>query len=102
MTGWSTELQLLLVALATWRVCHLLSEEDGPWEFVVRLRAWLGDSLAGRAMDCFYCLSLWVAAPLAALVANDATGFVLAWLGISGAAGLLERATTRASTQGET
>ena len=87
------ELQWLLVVLATWRLCHLLAEEDGPGELVVRLRLWLGDTALGRAMDCFYCLSLWVAAPLALLVVHDAVGFVLTWLGSSGAACLLERAT---------
>lgn len=92
----------LLVALATWRVTHLLAAEDGPGNAVVRLRAWLGDSAAGRAMDCFYCLSLWVAAPLAAAVARDAITFVLLWLGASGAACLLERATApRDSTNPE-
>ncbi len=87
------ELQWLLVALATWRLSHLLAEEDGPGNAVVRLRAWLGDSAPGRAMDCFYCLSLWLAAPLALLVARDVLGFVLTWLGASGAACLLERVT---------
>jgi hypothetical protein len=91
--GLSTELQVVLAALATWRLAHLLAEEDGPGDVVVRLRARLGDSAAGRAMDCFYCLSLWVAAPLALAVARDAGGFVLVWLGCSGAACLLERAT---------
>ena len=87
------EAQLVLAALATWRIAHLLAEEDGPGDVVVRLRARLGTSALGRAMDCFYCLSLWVAAPLALLVARDVIGFTLAWLGCSGAACLLERAT---------
>ena len=89
------EWQWLLVALATWRVCHLLAEEDGPADLVVRLRLRLGDSVAGRAMDCFYCLSLWVAAPFALLVISDVVGFVLVWLSASGAACLLERLTRR-------
>ena len=90
----ATEAQLVLAALATWRFAHLLAEEDGPGDAVVRLRAWLGASALGRAMDCFYCLSLWIAAPLALLVTRDVVGFVLAWWGCSGAACLLERATS--------
>ena len=101
MAHWPVELQWLLVALATWRVCHLLTEEDGPGDLVVRLRTWLGDSPAGRAMDCFYCLSLWLAAPFALMVASDLGGFVLAWLGTSGAACLFERLTRCGSTQGD-
>ena len=94
------ELQLVLVALATWRVCHLLGEEDGPADLVGRLRAWLGDSALGRVLDCFYCLSLWVAVPLTLLVVRDFVGFVLGWLGTSGAACLLERATRPRPHQG--
>ena len=59
-------LRLALALLATWRVTHLLAKEDGPADLIVRFRARLGDGLAGSLMDCFNCLSLWIAA-LAAL-----------------------------------
>jgi hypothetical protein len=55
--------RFVLAALATWRVTHLLVEEDGPADIVVRLRRRAGASLAGNLMDCFYCMSVWVAAP---------------------------------------
>ena len=99
--GLPVEAELVLAALATWRLVHLLAEEDGPGDVVLRLRAWLGDSAAGRAMDCFYCLSLWVAALIALVVARDVTGFVLTWWGCSGAACLLERATARNTDRGD-
>ncbi len=84
-----------LAALATWRVTHLLAEEDGPGDAIVRLRARLGDGPAGELMDCFYCLSAWTAVPFALWVGRrrDAP---LAWLALSGAACLLEQATTAA------
>jgi hypothetical protein len=53
---------LVFGALATWRVTHLLAKEDGPANLVIRLRARLGDGFAGKLMDCFNCLSIWVAA----------------------------------------
>jgi hypothetical protein len=87
----SVELRLLLVVLATWRLAHLLVAEDGPADIIVRLRAWLGDSAAGRAMDCFYCLSLWIAAPMALLVSQDPGTWLLCWWGVAGGAGLLHR-----------
>lgn len=90
MDAW---LRLALAALATWRVTHLLAHEDGPWNAVTRLRAWLGAGGLGRLMDCFYCLSVWVAAPFAAYVAHCWMDGVMAWLALSGAACLLERAT---------
>lgn len=82
---------LVLAALATWRVAHLLAHEDGPWDVALRLRMKLGDSQWGRLLDCFHCVSLWVAAPLALVVAPSPLQWLLAWLALSGAACLLER-----------
>jgi Protein of unknown function (DUF1360) len=82
-----------LASLATWRITHLLAEEDGPADVVVRLRARLGSGQLGSLMDCFYCLSVWVAAPLGLLVARRPREAPLTWLALSGAACLLERAT---------
>lgn len=90
-----------LAGLACWRVTHLLAAEDGPGDAVLRVRRFLGDSVFGRAMDCFYCLSFWVAGPLALLLAQDLIGWVLAWLALSGAACLLERVSMRAGHSAE-
>lgn len=87
-----------LAALATWRVTHLLAEEDGPSDAVVRLRHRLGESQAGALMDCFYCLSVWIAAPLSFGIARRARDWPLTCLAVSGAACLLERATGARST----
>lgn len=81
----------VLAVLATWRVTHLLSSEDGPGDLIFRLRAWLGKSRAGELMDCFYCLSIWVAVPAAFFVSRRPLQWVFSWLAISGAACLLER-----------
>ena len=81
----------ILAVLATWRVTHLLASEDGPADIIFRLRRRLGDGLAGSLMDCFNCMSLWIAAPAAFLVASDLLTWVLSWLALSGGACLLER-----------
>jgi|SRR5215813_1056708 len=86
-------LRLVLAILATWRVTHLLAYEDGPGDVLVKLRASLGTSILGQLMDCFQCLSLWVAAPLAFAIARGPLEWVLAWLALSGAACVLERLT---------
>ena len=83
-------IRLVLAVLATWRVTHLLAHEDGPADIIVRFRARLGPGLAGKLMDCFYCLSLWVAAPAAFLMFRDPVGCLVSWLALSGAACLLE------------
>jgi hypothetical protein len=87
-------LRFLLATLATWRVSHLLSAEDGPADLVIRLRERAGAGQLGALMDCFYCLSIWVAAPLALTVAARRRDLPIAWAAISGAACLLEQATT--------
>jgi hypothetical protein len=83
--------RLVLAVLATWRITHLLAREDGPADLVVQLRALMGSGFFGRLLDCFYCLSLWVAAPLAFLVVRAPADLFLTWLALSGAACLLER-----------
>lgn len=80
-----------LGALAVWRLTHLLQAEDGPWDLVVRLRRAAGHGFWGSLLDCFYCLSLWVAAPFALLVSPDWLIRLLAWPALSAAAILLER-----------
>jgi hypothetical protein len=42
-------------------------------------------------MDCFYCLSLWVAAPAALFVTTKPLDWLVVCLALSGAACLLER-----------
>ena len=93
MTEIAFETRFVLGALATWRVAHLIAEEDGPADVVVRLRSRAGDGVLGAAMDCLYCLSVWVAAPLAVTVAPRRRDVALTWLALAGAACLLERAT---------
>jgi len=83
--------KFILAILATWRITHLLANEDGPADLVVRFRAQLGDGFAGQLLDCFYCLSVWVAAPLACFVGGKPLELLFIWLALSGAACLLER-----------
>jgi hypothetical protein len=88
MTFWA---KFVLTVLATWRVTHLLANEDGPADLIVRLRSRLGAGFAGRMMDCFQCLSLWVAAPMALFVSRQPLEWLFTWLASSGAACLLQR-----------
>jgi hypothetical protein len=80
-----------VATLATWRVSHLLANEDGPGDAVVNLRARLGDTWAGNVMDCFGCTSIWVAAPLSCFTTHKRRERLPTWLALSGAAMLLER-----------
>lgn len=83
---------LAAAVLATWRVTHLIAAEDGPWNLIARVRARAPGPL-GALMDCFYCLSLWVAIPAALVIGPDWIARGLAWPAVSGGAILLERLT---------
>ena len=85
-------------SLATWRLTHLLAEEDGPANVVLRLRSRAGSGQLGELMDCFYCLSLWVAAPFGLALARRPRQAPLLCLALSGAACLLEQATRERAT----
>ena len=87
----------VLGALSVWRITHLLQAEDGPWDIVVRLRRSVGDGFLGRLLDCFYCLSLWIALPFACGLGETWKERGLLWLAFSAAASLLERATAPAT-----
>jgi hypothetical protein len=86
---------IALGILGVWRISHLLHAENGPGDVVVKLRRALGNSVAGRAMDCFDCLSMWVALPFALVVGDGWREMVLAWPALSAAAMVLNRAVIR-------
>jgi hypothetical protein len=91
LTGAAFWARFVLAVLATWRVTHLLASEDGPADVIVRFRALLGQSIVGKLMDCFNCLSLWIAALTALFVSRRPVEWLFCWLALSGGACLLER-----------
>jgi len=82
----------VLGAVGVWRITHMLNAEDGPGAVFARLRRAAGAGFWGQVLDCFYCLSLWVAAPWALELASSWGERWLFWIALSGAASLLERA----------
>ena len=85
--------RLALGILSVWRITHLLHGEDGPFDLIVRLRLGAGEGFWGQLLDCFYCLSLWIAAPLAFLLGDELSERILLWPSLSAGAILLERFT---------
>jgi hypothetical protein len=78
-----------LYTLAIWRITHLLSQEDGPFDVVVKFRKLFGQGFFGNLLDCFYCLSIWIAIPFAFYLQHDWKEGVILWPALSGAACLL-------------
>ena len=87
--------QFLLGVLSVWRITHLLQAEDGPWDVVVHLRRKAGPGFWGQLLDCFYRLSVWIAAPWPFYLGGAFSQRMLLWPALSAGAILLERATDR-------
>lgn len=86
---------LIVGILIVWRFTHLFYGEDGPWDVLVRFRKAVGEGFWGSLLDCFYCLSLWVALPFAYLLASNWKERLLLWPALSGGAILIERLTSK-------
>ena len=85
----------LLLVIAVWRVTHLISSEDGPFDIIIRVRKWVGNSFFGKLMDCFYCLSVWIGFCAAIYVTRDPEMLIVLTLYYSGSAILLEKITNK-------
>lgn len=51
-------LDLLILALACWRLAYMLVREDGPAHIFARLRA---RTTFGGLLECVFCTSIWTA-----------------------------------------
>lgn len=84
----------ILACLAVWRICHFISKEDGPMNWMWGVRQFLWDSKnwvayeIAELLSCVQCLSVWVSLPFA-FICFDSCRF-LYWLSISSVAILLE------------
>jgi hypothetical protein len=85
--------RFFLGVLSVWRITHLLNAEDGPWDCVVYLRRRVGEGFWGQILDCFYCLSVWIAVPAALYLGKKLDEQIFLWPALSAGAILLERAT---------
>jgi hypothetical protein len=88
-------LYLVLSVFAVWRLTHLIGKEDGPFDIIFLIRKKAGSGFFGKLMDCFYCLSIWIALPFGIWLGTSWIEKILVWLALSGAACLLEQATTK-------
>lgn len=83
----------ILCALAVWRLAHLLTRENGPWDLVSRARSALGIEQLSRTSTGFYFLSLLAALPPAFWMSTSRMGFFMQWMALSAVACLLEKTT---------
>lgn len=86
-------LYFILGSLSVWRITHLLSNEDGPFNIMYYIRKKAGAGFFGSLLDCFYCLSIWISIPFAVWLGENLKEQILFWISYSGAACLLEKIT---------
>ena len=83
----------LVNALVVWRLTHLLGKEDGPFDIIFMIRKKAGAGFFGSLLDCFYCLSIWIAFLFGMWEGNLWHEKLVYWIALSGAACLLEQST---------
>ena len=96
-------IRLILAAFAVYRLAGLIALDSGPFGVFERLRARAGRRAAGapryglawslsEALNCPYCLGVWLAAPvwLLARSKNKWSCLTLGVLGVSGMQAFLE------------
>lgn len=82
---------LLLGILTVWRLTHMLNAESGPWNMLSSMRERAANGFWGDVLGCFYCLSVWIAAPVALFLGATWSERILLWLALSGGASLAQR-----------
>lgn len=87
--------QFAVALLAVWRITHLLSKEDAPFDLIFNLRKKIGQGFFATLLDCFYCLSIWTAIPFAAWIASNFVEGIIYSLALSGAACVIEKLTNK-------
>ena len=81
-------LDLIVLSLATWRVAHMVSREDGPFGVFERFR----EAVGGEGVRCPLCVGVWAA--FVAVTIYYAGGMVgwllLVALAVAGAAAIVQ------------
>jgi hypothetical protein len=100
-----TLIDLVIAALAVWRVSHMLVYESGPWSIFETLRYRVGatwdvcseqrSSTVTNVFCCTRCISVWVSAVVVALMFHS-VGFILVMVfAVSGLSVFVQRITER-------
>jgi len=82
---------LVVAILSVWRLTALICYEAGPFDVLSRFRKLLYHLHLGGLVECFYCMSFWMAAIVVILVYKPGYSSLLLVLAVSGGASIAER-----------
>lgn len=88
----SAGVALVAVILCVWRLTSLVCYEAGPFEIFSRLRRVFYTWRLGALVECFHCMSVWVAAGVVLAVYRPDWSSLVLVFAVSGGASLIERA----------
>jgi hypothetical protein len=60
-------INIVLLALATWRISSLFARESGPFDIFAKFRKLTGAGMFARGLACVWCNSVWFGLLFAAL-----------------------------------
>jgi hypothetical protein len=84
-----------VISIVVWRVTHLITAEDGPFDLILKFRKLLGNSFLGKLMDCFYCASVWVGLAAVLCISRNWVDILILTFYYSGTAVIIEKLTNR-------
>lgn len=92
------ELQaIIFLGLAAYRIARFITLEEGPWDFMFRIRRWVDPEQDSHAIRCPHCVGFWSAIFVLALFFVSIplpefwwpTTIILLVFAVSGAASLI-------------
>lgn len=82
---------LVLTVLAVWRIASLVCYENGPFKILFFLRKLFYRLKMGSLIECFHCISFWIAIAAVLLVFQGDKNVPLLIFAVSGSASIIER-----------
>ena len=89
--AFGSPITLVVVILGVWRLTSFICYDAGPFGLFSRARKILYQLRLGALVECFHCMSVWVAAAVVVTVYEPALSSLLLVVAVSGGTSLIER-----------
>lgn len=82
---------LVVSVLVTWRLSCLVCYDEGPFQVMVRVRAFFYSLGWNSLIECFHCVALWISLLVGLLVMDPCVEVFFVVLAIAGGSSMVER-----------